>query len=100
MKQKKKKQGLSRLMEIAGQKKGLLFVAGLLSAGSAVCMLIPYWAVYEILRELLANGGNPQTADGAGMIRWGWTTSIALCRTDGIARGGLPHPLWIARAFV
>ena len=78
MKQKKKKQGLSRLMEIAGQKKGLLFVAGLLSAGSAVCMLMPYWAVYEILRELLANGGNPQTADGAGMIRWGWTAFIGL----------------------
>lgn len=37
----KKKEGLSRLFEIAGQKKGLLFLAGLLSAGSAVCMLVP-----------------------------------------------------------
>ena len=44
----KKKEGLSRLFEIAGQKKGLLFLAGLLSAGSAVCMLVPYWAVYEL----------------------------------------------------
>ena len=48
----KKKEGLSRLFEIAGQKKGLLFLAGLLSAGSAVCMLVPYWAVYEVLKEL------------------------------------------------
>ena len=39
----KKKEGLSRLFEIAGQKKSLLLLAGLLSAGSAVCMLIPYW---------------------------------------------------------
>ena len=29
----KKKEGLYRLFEIAGQKKGLLFLAGLLSAG-------------------------------------------------------------------
>ena len=47
----KKKEGLSRLFEIAGQKKSLLLLAGLLSAGSAVCMLIPYWAIYRILYE-------------------------------------------------
>ena len=49
----KKKEGLSRLFEIAGQKKSLLLLAGLLSAGSAVCMLIHYWAIYRILYELL-----------------------------------------------
>ena len=78
MKQKKKKQGLSRLLEIAGQKKGLLLLAGLLSAGSAGCMLVPYWAVYEILGELLAHGGNIPEADGAAMIRWGWTAFLGL----------------------
>ena len=72
MKQTKKKQGLPRLLEIAGQKKGLLLLAGLLSAGSAVCMLMPYWAVYEVLKELLTHGGNPAASDGAVMIRWGW----------------------------
>ena len=40
MKERKKKTGLSRLFEIAGQKKGLLVLAGILSAGSAVCMLV------------------------------------------------------------
>lgn len=68
----KKKEGLSRLFEIAGEKKGLLFLAGLLSAGSAVCMLVPYWAVYEVLEELLTHGANPASVDGAGMICWGW----------------------------
>ena len=58
MEKSKKKEGLSRLFEIAGQRKGLLISAGLLSAGSAVCMLVPYWAVYEILKELLSNGSN------------------------------------------
>ena|GEM_PF-5559516 len=34
MEKSKKKKGLSRLFEIAGQRKGLLILAGLLSAGS------------------------------------------------------------------
>ena len=68
----KKKEGLSRLFEIAGQRKGLLVLAGLLSAGSAVCMLVPYWAVYEILKELLSHGVNPAASDGTYMMRWGW----------------------------
>lgn len=72
MNQTKKKEGLSRLFEIAGQKKGLLVMAGVLSAGSAVCMLVPYWAVYEVLKELLTHGGNPTASDGAVMTRWGW----------------------------
>ena len=72
MNKTEKKQGLSRLFEIAGQKRGLLVMAGVLSAGSAVCMLVPYWAVYEILKELLTHGGNPAASDGAAMMRWGW----------------------------
>lgn len=68
----KKKEGLSRLFEIAGQRKDLLILAGLLSAGSAVCMLVPYWAVYEILKELLSNGSNLSALDGTDMMRWGW----------------------------
>ena len=69
----KKKQGLSRLLEIAGQRRGLLILASLLSVGSAVCMLIPYWSVYEILSELMTHGGDVSAVDGAGMIHWGWT---------------------------
>lgn len=72
MKKAEKKEGLSRLFEIAGQRKGLLILAGLLSAGSAVCMLVPYWAVYEILKELLSHSGNPAASDGTYMMRWGW----------------------------
>ena len=60
------------MLEIAGQKKGLLVLAGLLSAGSAVCMLVPYLSVYEILKELLEHGASPASADGAVMMRWGW----------------------------
>ena len=72
MKKSKKEKGLSRLFEIAGQRKGQLILAGLLSAVSAVCMLVPYWAVYEILKELLSNGSNLSASDGTDMMRWGW----------------------------
>lgn len=68
MKEKKKKKGLARLMEIAGQRKGLLIVAGTLSALSSACMLVPYWAVYEVLRLLLT--GN--AASGEMVIGAGW----------------------------
>ena len=47
-------------------------MAGVLSAGSAVCMLVPYWAVYEVLKELLTHGETPAASDGDDMIRWGW----------------------------
>lgn len=72
MEKSKKKKGLSRLFEIAGQRKGLLILAGLLSAGSAACMLVPYWAVYEILKELLSHGSNLSASDGTGITYWGW----------------------------
>ena len=72
MNKTEKKEGLARLFEIAGQKKGLLILAGILSVGSAVCMLVPYWAVYEVLKELLTHGENPAASDGDDMIRWGW----------------------------
>lgn len=35
----KKKEGLSRLLEIAGEKKSLLLFSGLFSAISALCIL-------------------------------------------------------------
>ena len=80
MEKSKKKEGLSRLFEIAGQRKGLLILAGLLSAGSAVCMLVPYWAVYEILKELLSNGSNLSALDGTDMMRARVAESDRPCR--------------------
>ena len=76
-----KKQGVGRLLQIAGERKGLLVVSCLLSAVSAVFMLVPYAAVYFILAELLRHAGNPAGADGTQMVRWGW---IAL---GGLAAG-------------
>ncbi|GGF95277.1 hypothetical protein GCM10010913_16090 [Paenibacillus aceti] len=35
------KKGLARLLEIAGEKRGLMIISALLSSLSAVCMLVP-----------------------------------------------------------
>lgn len=66
-----RKKGFARLLEIAGEKRGLLIVSGLFSAVSAVCMLVPYVSVYFILQELLEHAASPALADGTKMIRWG-----------------------------
>lgn len=68
----KKKEGINRLLEIAGERKGMLMVSCILSAASAVFMLVPYASVYFILALLLNNAGAVSGNDGALMERWGW----------------------------
>jgi ATP-binding cassette subfamily B protein IrtA len=67
----KRKNGISRLLEIADERRGLLLGSALLSACSAVLLLLPYLAVYFILAELLKNAANPMNVDAVQMIRWG-----------------------------
>lgn len=88
MKEQKKK-GLSRLFEIAGEKKGLLILAGFLSALSACCMLVPYLSVYQVLDELLKNAGNVTASDSGYMIRRAWIAFIGLAAALLLLYGGL-----------
>ena len=76
--EKKQKKGVARLFEIAGERKGLLILAGILSAGSACCMLVPYLSVYQVANELLQNAVNISQADSGHMIRWGWIAFAGL----------------------
>lgn len=70
-----KKNGIARLIEIAGEKRGLLIGSSILSAISAILMLLPYIAVYFIIAELLKNAANPLNVNSEQMIHFG---SIAL----------------------
>ncbi len=74
----KKKTGLPRLLEIAGEKKGLLIISGILSAMSAACMLVPFVSVYEILGELLQNAQDISLVDSTILIKWGWIAFLGL----------------------
>lgn len=75
---KKQKTGLSRLFQIAGEKKGLLIISGILSSISAACMLVPFLSVYRILEELLKNAGNLSAVNRDYMIHWGWIAFLGL----------------------
>lgn len=48
----KRKNGIARLLQIAGRKKGLLFVSGALAVLHALLSLVPYILVFYIIREL------------------------------------------------
>lgn len=49
---KKRKNGIARLLEIAGRRKMLLFLSGFLSIIHALLSLVPYILVFYIIREL------------------------------------------------
>ncbi|WP_228451975.1 ABC transporter ATP-binding protein [Chryseobacterium sp. G0186] len=49
---KKRKNGIARLLEIAGRRKMLLFLSGFLSVIHAFLSLVPYILVFYIIREL------------------------------------------------
>ncbi|BAH08349.1 ABC transporter ATP-binding protein [Clostridium kluyveri] len=74
----KKKTGVSRLLEIAGEKRGLLTWSAILSSISALCMLIPYLSIYFILKELLQNAATPYLIDKIEVIHWGFIALLGL----------------------
>ncbi|MDR2784874.1 MAG: ABC transporter ATP-binding protein/permease [Treponema sp.] len=66
----KKKQGFFRLLELAGEKKTLMVVCGILSTVSAFFMLVPYLAVYNVMAELLRKVHAVSAIDGSRLIIW------------------------------
>lgn len=66
---KKRQSDIARLLEIAGEKKGLLVLSAALSVLSTVLFFVPYAAVYFIVAELLQNAVSG-TASGALIGSW------------------------------
>ena len=60
--EKKKRSEVARLLEIAGQRRGLVTLSCALSAVSAALMLVPFLNVYFILGELLQHGVTPESS--------------------------------------
>ncbi|MEK5023514.1 ABC transporter ATP-binding protein [Paenibacillus sp. FSL M7-1046] len=67
---KRAKQGIPRLLELAGEKKSLLAWSGILSAVSVMMMLVPYVSVYMVMSELLRHAADISAVNGPFMIRW------------------------------
>ena len=75
---KKKKKGIRRLLEIAGEKKGLVITSCVISVISAVFMLVPYLNIYFILKELLEKGLDISKIDGQFLIKQGYIALVSL----------------------
>ena len=52
MRKRKKKKGIFRLLEIAGRRKNLLIVSGVLALLHAILSLVPYVLIFYIIKEL------------------------------------------------
>ncbi|ARE88854.1 hypothetical protein [Clostridium formicaceticum] len=74
----KKKTGISRLLEIAGEKRGLLVLSGILSIISTLLMFVPFIATYFIVAELLNNAANPALSNIFLIRQWGLRALLSL----------------------
>ncbi|HOO28157.1 MAG TPA: ABC transporter ATP-binding protein, partial [Lachnospiraceae bacterium] len=74
----KKKTGIARLLEIAGERRGLLILSGLLSVLSALIQMVPFAAIYFIAKELLQNAASPEFIDKNLIRNWGVYALISL----------------------
>jgi ATP-binding cassette subfamily B protein len=72
-KQSRKRQGLVRLIEIAGQKKVKLVLSGFLAAVSAILGFIPFIIIYLVIVELLS-----PPIEQAYVIRLAWIAFSAI----------------------
>ena len=55
---------LKRLMGYAGKYRYLSYASWVLSALSAFIMLVPYWYIWKVMKEVLDNQGNMANASG------------------------------------
>ena len=68
----KSKTGLARCMELASDRKGLIFLSALLSSLAAIASFIPYIAVYFMIREILNVFPDLVQLDMGRIMNYGW----------------------------
>ena len=104
-KQVKPKTGLARCMELASNKKGLIFISAILSSLASIASFIPYIAVYFIIRSILQVYPNLNSLDVNEVIGYGWLALggiianillyfLAMAATP---MGALPMMVWPSR---
>lgn len=71
-KKTKSKTGLARCMELASDRKGLIFLSALLSSLAAIASFIPYIAVYFMIREILNVFPDLAQLDMGRIMNYGW----------------------------
>ena len=71
-KQSKPKSGLARCMELASDRKGLIFSSAILSSLAAIASFIPYIAVYFMIRTIIGVYPNLGQLDMSAVLNYGW----------------------------
>lgn len=66
----KKQSNLSRLMSFAGKHRFLTYLSWVLSAISALIALVPYWYIWNIIKEVLAVA--PHFGNAQNLTHYGW----------------------------
>ena len=77
-KEAKKKQGIPRLMEISGEKPGILLGSILLSVIGTLCQLVPFLSVYRIMSALLRHASEGSDPDQSALLRQALTGLIGM----------------------
>ena len=71
-KETKPKTGLARCMELASDRKGLVFLAAVLSSLAAIASFIPYIAVYFMIRSIISAFPDLGQLDMGKVMSYGW----------------------------
>ena len=74
----KKKNEIIRLLEISGEKRGLLVVSGFFATLSTIMQFVPFLAIYMILRQLLIHASDLSGIDGGLLQSWGLWALVSL----------------------
>lgn len=71
-KQTKPKTGLSRCLELASNKKGLVFLSAILSSLASIASFVPYIAVYFIITSIIQVYPNLDSLNIGEVMSYGW----------------------------
>lgn len=82
------KQGMTRLLEISGEGVGRLVVSMVLTTCGTLCQLVPFLAVYQVMKELLLHAAEGQALDAAAMMHWAWIGLAGLLAGCALAYAG------------
>lgn len=76
---KKQKEGMARLFEIAGEKKGKLVAASILSVVSALSRIVFFFTIYGTIREILQNYLTPEQISMKKILIYVGITLAGIC---------------------
>lgn len=77
-KEKGPKTGVARIFELAADRKGMLYLAALLSACAAIASFVPYFSVYYIIKEVISVYPNFSLLDQSLLLQYGLLALIGI----------------------